>query len=472
MSRRPLNLPSFASGLSARLLVLTVFFVMLAEVLIYAPSIARYRLEYLQEKLSDGHLATLTLRMTPDEQLRLEMRRDLLNILDAHMVDISWPGGYDLMVADDDLPTVDLAVDLREQTFFGLIWDALDTLAHDGNRVIAVRGTAPKDPRAEVTMYVDEWPLRMEMWDYSSRILVLSIGISLFTAALVFLALQWLTVRPIRRMSESMDRFAENPEDVTRTIAPSRRSDEIGFAQRHLADMQNSLRDALRQKNALAALGAAVAKINHDLRNILSSALLVSDSLASSADPEAQRQAPKVATAIERAIRLCGDVLSFARQDAPKPRPSRFGLNELIDEIVADLTARYPDATIMVNLDRDLVLNVDHEHMRRALDNVIRNALEAGARTIGLEATLGDTWLTLDISDDGPGIPAKIAERLFTPFSGSVKDGGSGLGLAIARELVTAQGGFIILASTGPEGTVFRITLPAMALAAEGAHAA
>ncbi len=465
MPRRPLHLPSFASGLSARLLVLTVVFVMLAEVLIYAPSIARYRVVYLQEKIDDGHLATLTLRMTPDQHLRAEMRRDILTMLDAHKVDISWPGGFDLMVADDDLPAVDLMIDLREQTFFGLIWDAFDTLLSNGNRVLAIRGAPPKDPRADVTMLVDERPLRRDMLDYSWRILQLSVVISLFTAALVFLALQWLTVRPIRRMSESMDRFAENPEDVTRTIQPSRRGDEIGFAQRHLASMQLSLRDALRQKSALAALGAAVAKINHDLRNILSSALLVSDSLAASADPEAQRQAPKVAAAIERAIRLCGDVLSFARRDAPIPRPSRFVLADLLGEIAGDLSARYPEAAITTTVPPDLVLHMDHEHLRRAVDNVMRNALEAGASEVAVIVATAADRLEMSIEDNGPGIPAKIAETLFTPFSGTGKADGSGLGLAIARELLTAQGGFIALERTSPEGTLFRLTLPAVASA-------
>lgn len=465
MARRPLHLPRFASGLSARLLVLTAVCVMLVEVMIYAPSIARFRLAYLQEKVDDGLLATLTLRMTPDQQLRSEMRHDLLTMLDAHLIDISWPGGFDLMVAGEARPTVDVMVDLREQTFFGLIWDAFDTLQSDGNRVVAVRGAPPKDPRAQVTMHIDERPLRIEMLDYSWRILLLSVLISLVTAAVVFLALQWLTVRPIRRMSESMDRFAENPEDVSRTLQPSRRSDEIGFAQRHLASMQMSLRDALRQKNALAALGAAVAKINHDLRNILSSALLVSDSLAASADPEAQRQAPKVAAAIERAIRLCGDVLSFARSDAPKPRPSRFALGELLDEIASDLTARFPPVAIRIEVPDSLVLNADHEHLRRVFDNVIRNAFEAGARSVTVTAERGSDQLTILVVDDGPGVPDRIAAGLFTPFSGSIKQDGSGLGLAIARELLIAQGGFIALERTGAEGTVFRITLPALTLA-------
>lgn len=461
MPRRALHLPRFASGLSARLLGLTMAFVMLAEVLIYAPSIARYRLTFLQEKVADGHLATVTLRMTPNETIRAEMRRDLLSILDAYLVNISWPGGYDLLVSEDEPPPAALEVDLDDQTFMGLIWDAFDTMVAGGDRVIAVRGRPPKDPRAQVTIRIEERPLRIEMFDYSRRILVLSLIISAVTAALVFAALQWLTVRPIRRMTENMIRFAESPEDGTRTIRPGRRGDEIGVAQRQLASMQGSLRDALRQKSALAALGAAVAKINHDLRNILSSALLVSDSLAHSVDPEAQRQAPKVATAIERAIRLCGDVLSFARRDAPKPRPSRFVLADLLAEIAGDLTARYPHTSVEAGVPPQLALNADHEQLRRVFDNLLRNALEAGANHVAVTAHTGSGQLEIEVCDDGPGIPNKVVEHLFTPFSGSRKTQGSGLGLAIARELLAAEGGTIVLERTGADGTAFRITLPA-----------
>src|SRR5690606_5767639 len=111
--------------------------------------------------------------------------------------------------------------------------------------------------------------------------------------ALVYLSLQWLLVRPMRALTQNMTAFSEAPEDETRIIVPSGRSDEIGIAERQLQAMQHGLRAALRQKAHLAALGAAVARINHDLRNILSSASLMSDRLAHIEAPEVKRIAPR-----------------------------------------------------------------------------------------------------------------------------------------------------------------------------------
>src|SRR5882757_7798103 len=173
--------------------------------------------------------------------------------------------------------------------------------------------------------------MRREMWEFGIRILELSIIISLVAAALVFLSLQWLLVRPMRRITASMTAFRADPENASRDIVPSRRTDEIGVAQRELADMQGTVRQALRQRARLAALGAAVTKINHDLRGILSTARLVSDGLAESAAPEVRRVAPRLFEAIDRAVALCTRTLDFSREGAPPFTPSRFELRPLIE---------------------------------------------------------------------------------------------------------------------------------------------
>src|SRR3546814_6392586 len=105
------------------------------------------------------------------------------------------------------------------------------------------------------------------MFDYSWRILNPSLGISSCTAALVYLSLHLLMVRPMRRITESMAAFRANPEMAADTLPPSERSDEIGIAQRELVTMQQGLRAALLQKTRLAALGTAVTKVHHPTRN-------------------------------------------------------------------------------------------------------------------------------------------------------------------------------------------------------------
>ena len=171
------------------------------------------------------------------------------------------------------------------------------------------------------------------MWDVRRRVLELSIVISLITAALLYLALQWLLVSPLRRLTASMVAFRADPEDASRDVAPSDRADEIGLAQRELAVMQETVRQALRHNARLAALGTAVTKINHDLRNILSTARLISDGLADSEAPEVKRVTPRLLAAIDRAVALCTRTLSFTREGAPPLRRSRFALSGLVEEI-------------------------------------------------------------------------------------------------------------------------------------------
>ncbi|MDH3914278.1 MAG: sensor histidine kinase, partial [Rhodospirillales bacterium] len=292
MMGKHLSLPPAAASLSARLLLLTIAFVMLAEVLIYAPSIGRFRKVYLEERLADAHLAILALEATPNQMVGEELELELLSHVGAKMVALKKPGAGKLMLLAEPPDKIDATFDLRQAGFFGLIGEAFVTLQAPDGRVLRVLGPSPKDQDLLVEVVLDETPLKTAMIDFSGRILLLSLVISLFTAMLVYYSLHRLMVRPMRRITESMVAFREDPEDATRGIAPSDRSDEIGVAQRELASMQQGLRGALQQKTRLAALGIAVTKINHDLKNILATARLVSDRLAGSEDPEVRRVTP------------------------------------------------------------------------------------------------------------------------------------------------------------------------------------
>lgn len=452
-------------GLSARLLLLTILFVMLSEVLIYVPSIARFRNDYLENRIAKAHLAILALEATPDNMVGRELEATLLFHAGAYGINLVEPERRVLMLGEEPPPPVDLAVDLRDETVVRQIGRAFTALLQTGNRVLKVTDRSPGEAEASIEVIFDEAPLRDAMQAFSTRILTLSIIISLFTAGLVFLALQWLMVRPIVHLTEAMMRFRERPEDDTASIQPSDRRDEIGVAQRELAAMQADLRTALHQKSRLAALGAAVAKINHDLRNALSSAVLASDRLSGIADPEVQRVAPKLYHAIDRAVALCTQTLGFVRDVRPALHVAPFTLAEVVGEVEADL---FEDARATLAVRRqgcELVIDADRDHFARVLSNLALNAAQAGARTLTIDARLEGTGAEngraiIEIGDDGPGIPLKLHGRLFEPFSGSGRDGGSGLGLAIAREIVRAHAGELSLAATGPAGTIFRIELP------------
>ena len=136
-----------------------------------------------------------------------------------------------------------------------------------------------------IEVVLPEAPLRAAMIRYGLNVLGLSVIISMITAALVYFALNGLLVQPMMRITRNMLRFSQNPEDASRIIVPSARQDEIGTAERELAHMQVELTQTLQQKSRLAALGLAVSKISHDLRNMLANAQLISDRLEQPARP-------------------------------------------------------------------------------------------------------------------------------------------------------------------------------------------
>ncbi|MGB1547627.1 MAG: sensor histidine kinase [Alphaproteobacteria bacterium] len=463
MTWRSLQLPGFATSLSARLLVLTIIFVMVSELLIFFPSIARFRISYLQEHINAAHVATLALEATPTLEVRPELEEKLLD--NARVDDAAtFHKESATYILRRTMPTpIEIRFDLREGNFFTHIRDAVNAMSQKINRVMQITGTPTTAPAATVRIVMDEQPLREAMYEFSGRVLALSIFISLITASLVYIALHRLLVRPMRRITASMVAFRESPEDATHRPLLSNRKDEIGIAQQELARMQEELRAALTHKTRLAALGEGVAKIHHDLRNILSTASLVSDRLSFSNDPEVKRVAPRLLDAIDRAVKLCTQTLLFANEGAPPLQISQVSLRNLVDEVGAGLVFAEKEGRLFAIDNRvptDFVLEIDRDQFYRALTNLARNAVEAGAHWLTVSATLTQDGIAIDVADDGPGIPAKIRDRLFQPFAGSTRSGGTGLGLAISRDLLEAHGGGLSLVETSEKGTVFRIHLP------------
>ena len=451
----------FTNSLSFRLLLLTVFFVMVAEVLIYTPSISRYRLSYLQEKLAEGHLAALTVKAAPDGMVTEMLARQLLDHVGAYSIIANDDSNFIPMLRRAEAPEPDISVDLRSTGVLTLILNAFESLAQTRNRVIRLHGQSPRDPDIFVTMLIDERPMHMEMLDFSWRILTLSVVISLFTAALVFLSLRWLMVLPMQRITGSMIAFRQRPEDPTSDLPASDRRDEIGIAVRELADMKKGVRQALRQNMRLATLGTAVNKINHDLRNMLATATLVSDRFAESSDPFVRKAVPPFLRTIDRAVKLCSDTLNFTQESVPL-MTEKITLKDLLDDILPELSNSAAEGHLAIEIDEppSVLVTVDPDQVYRIFANLASNASRAGATQfhIGFEHD-GET-LALLFEDDGPGIPDPIREKLFLPFQLSGNGGGSGLGLAIARDIARAHGGALFLAQTGTKGSSFRLELP------------
>lgn len=449
-------------NLSSRLLILTVLFVMLAEVLIWTPSVARFRKSYIDDFINRAYLSMVALDALPETQPNQDLENALLHQTEALAIIVNRPDRRMLMVGGDMPPAVDLSVDMRDENFLSLITAAFDTLGRTDNRVIRAIGMPLKQPNLTVEVLFEEKPLRTAMLDFSWRIFNLSLVISLITASLVFLALQWMIVRPIRRLTRAMVGFRDNPEDAGRIIVPTTRGDEIGTAQRELAEMQRQVQQSLKQKNRLAAMGSAMTKINHDLRNTLATAVLVSDRLQAIEDPEVKRVTPRLMKAIDRAIDLCSQTLNYAADEMLVLRPRLFVLYDLIEEmqILLEMSEDQPETTWQITVDPSLEIVADRRQLLRALNNLCANALQAGAKHIEVYAVVEDGMIVIDITDDGPGLPEKARDNLFKAFAGSGRKGGTGLGLVIVREVAVEHGGDVQLLKTGADGTTFRFTFP------------
>jgi signal transduction histidine kinase len=456
-----LDLPPPHRSLSARLLVLTVAFVLLGEVLIYVPSIARFRRDYLDERIAAAHLATLSLQAAGGRGLDRALENELLSQAGVLSVTLREPAA-ELMLGE--LPAVQKVIDMRAQSPFAMIGEAFDTLWHGGRRTIRVIGPSPQRPAVLVDISLHEAGLWDAMVGYSWRILTLSIVISLLTALLVYVALQLMIVRPLRRITESVIAFRGRPEDASTALPASERGDEIGLVQMELRRMQEGLRAALAQKTRLAALGSAVSKINHDLRNLLANAMLLSDRLEQSQDPDVRHVTPRLVESLDRAGRLCAETLNFARAEVVAPKRSRFALAPLLNEVGEAVLGPAQTGVHWRNEVRaEVMAYADRDQLFRVLMNLSRNAVQAltdGGGLISVGAWQAGNDLVIELADTGKGIPNAARAHLFEAFSGSARPGGTGLGLPIASEIMRAHGGDIELVQTGVDGTVFRLTLP------------
>jgi signal transduction histidine kinase len=456
----------FFNTLSGRFLGLTIVFVVIAEVLIFVPSVSRFRADYLQNRLELAQLATLALLATPDEVVAPDLETELLATADVLNVVLRRDDVRELVLASPTPPPVDETFDLREADSLMLMRDALRVFAADHDRVIRVIGRTSQGREIEVTLH--EWPLRDAMIAHGRRILYISLGVTLATAALLFLAVQRLIVRPMSRFVGHMTDYRDDPEDTSRIIAPVSGARELRQAEAALQDLEVRLTAALRQKDRLAGLGGAVAKISHDLRNMLTTAQLMADRIEASGDPAVARTAPKLVGSLARAINLCERTLAYGKAEELPPEPAVFPLAPLVLEVLENEreAAAPARAEFAADVPDGLAVRADADQLFRVLSNLIRNAaqaIEASGRAgrVSVSASEQDGVSEIRIADTGPGLPLKARENLFQPFRGGVRQGGTGLGLVIAAELVKGHGGTLALEETGPRGSTFRITLPA-----------
>ncbi|WP_425073655.1 sensor histidine kinase [Sagittula sp. S175] len=453
------------NSLSGRFLVLTVIFVMLAEVLIFVPSVARFREDYLLARLERAQIASLAL--LADDMLTEDLEKELLDNAGVYNVVLRRDSMRQLVLSSPIPGEIEASYDLRMASAWDLMRDAMFRLLQTDPTIIRVIGAPSLDAGQLIEVTMETGDLRVAMLDYGLRVLLLSAVISIITAGLLFLAVRSLIVKPMKGVIGHMMRYAEAPEDARRIITPQATVRELREAEVALQALETQLTQSLRQKERLAQLGGAVARVSHDLRNILTSAQLFTDRIEMSEDPAVKRMAPKLVNSITRAVSLCENTLAFGRAEEPAPALTHFNLSNLANEVLEAerLAIGEDDVSLSEDIPASLMIRGDPEQIYRALSNLVRNARQAITATgeggeISVAARAEDDAWIIEVTDTGPGLPPKAREHLFQPFQGGVRKGGSGLGLAIVSELIRGHGGTLTLKNSDETGTCFSIRLP------------
>ncbi|MBL8531822.1 MAG: HAMP domain-containing histidine kinase [Hyphomonadaceae bacterium] len=460
----------FIDSLAGRLLALTVLVVVAGEAFVFAPALSSFHENWLRERMNLAQIAALALEVSPDLPIADSLQWELLSNAEVQRVALQREGERVLLLeaANPSAPETLITYDYTRATAMQRFGWAFETFFAPPGRVLRVLAQPRFESGDFIEIVLSEQPLRNAMHQFAARFALISTMILVAAAALVYGALTLLFVGPMRDLTQAIERFRDRPEDVSIAFPRSPRSDEIGRAQRAAADMAEQVRNALRQRERLAALGAAVARIGHDLRNMLSTAQLVADRLSRSEDPDVRRSASRLERTIDRAAGLAASTLKYGRADEKAPELQRVDIAAMAEEAAADALVGFDMIDCRLDIEPGLAAIADPEHLTRILGNLVRNAAQAMQhhtrrdKLLLIRALRIEGRCEIEVIDHGPGVRESLRERLFEPFvSAAPEAGGTGLGLAIARELTRAMGGELTLKRTGAEGATFRIELPA-----------
>ena len=467
--RPGLTLPvRWPGGLSTRLLLLTLLIVTVVGLFAVPPTLAAFEEQWLLDRIRAAELASTIAEADPDRRVTDRIAAQLLDGAGVISVAMQADGVRRLVLAGPRAMRTPYLVDLRRQNPGSWLAAPYFTLTSGKGGMVRVIAE-PRLRKAEfVEIVTPDAPLKTELARYFFRLLAMTIAASAIAGMVIYFALNVFLVRPIQRITRAMERFRAAPEDKEARLTRSGRDDEIGRAEVELDLMQDDLLAALASRARLAALGEAVAKINHDLRNMLTSAQIASDRLAALGDPKVAQALPRLERALDRAITLATEVMTYGKSKEAEPKPRPMSIRTALDMAAEDAGLQPLGVTLRTVIVPQERVNADPEQLHRILVNLLRNAREAiegagdraGRGQVFAELRKARGTSVLRLTDDGPGVPERALLNLFQPFVGSARRGGTGLGLAIARELAQGHGGDLDLVETGAGGSVFELTLP------------
>jgi len=279
-----------------------------------------------------------------------------------------------------------------------------------------------------------------------------------------------------RSILGTLSRFMEYTERIGRgdfsPITPKRKyRDEftqLAMAFNHMTDELEHRHRILVESHKMRAVGNLVAGVAHELNNPLNNIFLTASALEEEEDDLDSEQRKELIADLmgeaERSRKIVHNLLDFARES--DMCIERLDLAEILDYSIALVSNQVKMAKVKLNLDVPSTLppvHGDGKMLSQVFVNLILNAVdvlpENGSITIGASGGPRDEFVTVSITDDGPGIPKQSVGRIFDPFF-TTKKRGTGLGLSVSQGIVKKLDGFLEVESTLGEGTTFTVKLP------------
>ena len=500
-----MNFMNFFKTLSGRLLLLTVLFVLLAEILIYIPSIARFRLDYLKMKLDQTWIVSAALveqnRSTELQEERERQINDfqqmLLNYGGVTSTFIRTPDASILLPNSPPLnsESVRKTYDLREPVIYQLIWDAVYVILNPNLEAIRIVGDLPgeisldetgrlittsldrtrqpnsresteNEARFEVTL--NSRDLRRSMIEYSLNILGLSIVISVVTASLVLLSIRLLIIWPIDRLVHNIKGFANSPGDRQNIIRLSATSIELREAENALKSMQEKLSDALLRNQRLANIGKTIAQTSHDIRGTIANAQSDFELASiSTSEKSVEEYLSNLEISIDQINKLSNDIDEYAK--AGELKFDDFNLADFISKTVT--LHQNPNSYFKINytqsIPKNITIKADKGKLGRVLDNLINNSKRSIKKReqpgeITISAKRDEESVKIHIGDNGPGLSKRQQDELRMFLKRDGTDNWHSMGMQIVKEFVHKHGGEIELIKSDAENTEFQISLPSL----------
>lgn len=453
-------------SLSGRLALFSVIFVLCVEALVLLPWLALYRMNLVRDHLSDAALVAEALRNASDDADYLLLANKLYADTGLLSVSLQYTDRHVQLLAPTNPAQLNsLTVDSRSLGVGDYVQGGLSCLSSDSGEVIRIVGGDVAAPYS-VSALMFERPICRKVWSFAGNFFAVSLLISLVIGLGFYIAARRFLVKPILRMTNAITSFRAE-KDSANLIEPRLNwIHEFDEAEISLRAMQERIIGALDQREKLATVGESVAKIQHDLRNMLGTAQLVVENLGESADPKVQKNAPRLERAIARAINLSQQTLEFGRLGTRNPKLEEFNVTILVQDTIEAETALARDFPIEWKFASppDHHVFSDEEFVQRIFSNLVRNArqilMESGSGQISINIFSDNYGTHLRVRDTGPGMSEKAKLYLFQPFKGSTRKGGTGLGLALAHELAKSMGAKLSLVNSDPKGTVFDLFLP------------